>query len=98
MMLTIKQAVKLSAVIDKLELKVTDPKASAEQVGADLLLQAVSRLHLAEKELYAFISEVKRISEDEAANVDAWEFVKELFSDPKVRPFFSRAAKLAGLE
>ena len=56
-------------------------------MGADLLLQVVSRLHLAEKELYAFISEVKRISEDEAANVDAWEFVKELFSDPEVRPF-----------
>lgn len=97
-MLTIKQAVKLSAVIDKLGLKVTDPKASVEQVGADLLLQVVSRLHLAEKELYAFISEVKGISEEQATNLDAWEFIVELFSDPKVRPFFSRAARLAGLE
>ena len=33
-MLTLKQGLKLSAIIDKLDLKITDPKADTNKVGA----------------------------------------------------------------
>ncbi len=92
-MLTFKQGIKLSAIIDKLELKIIDPKASQEQVGADLMMQIISKAHKAEQEIYAFVAEIKGISPEEAEKVDLVQFIKELVSDDGVRSFFKSAVK-----
>ncbi len=92
-MLTLKQGIKLSAIIDKLELKITDPNATQEQIGADLMMQIISKAHKAEPEIYAFVAEIKGISPEEAEKVDLVQFIKELVSDAGVRSFFKSAVK-----
>mgnify|MGYP001203999687 CR=1 FL=1 len=90
-MLTLKQGLKLSAIIDKLDLKITDPKASQEQIGADLMMQIISKAHKAEKEIYAFVAEIKGITPQEAEKVDLVQFIKEIASDTGVMNFFKSA-------
>jgi len=90
-MLTLKQGLKLSAMIDKLDLKITDPKADANKIGADLMMQIISKAHKAEKEIYAFVAETKGITAQEAENIDLVQFVKELVSDAGVINFFKSA-------
>lgn len=92
-MLTLKQGLKLSAIIDKLDLKITDPKASQEQIGADLMMQIISKAHKAEKEIYAFVAEAKGITPQEAEKVDLMQFIKEIASDAGVVNFFKSAVK-----
>ena len=92
-MLTLKQGLKLSAIIDKLDLKITDPKASQEQIGADLIMQIISKAHKAEKEIYAFVAEAKGITPQEAEKVDLVQFIKEIASDAGVVNFFKSAVK-----
>jgi len=92
-MLTLKQGLKLSAIIDKLDLKITDPKASQEQIGADLMIQIISKAHKAEKEIYAFVAEIKGITQQEAENVDLVQFIKEIAADAGVINFFKSAVK-----
>lgn len=92
-MLTLKQGIKLSAIIDKLELKITDPNATQEQIGANLMMQIISKAHKAEQEIYAFVAEIKGISPEEAEKVDLVQFIKELVSDDGVRSFFKSAVK-----
>lgn len=90
-MLTLKQGLKLSAIIDKLDLKITDPKASQEQIGADLMMQIISKAHKAEKEIYAFVAEAKGITPQEAEKVDLVQFIKEIAADAGVVNFFKSA-------
>jgi len=92
-MITLKQGIKLSAIIDKLDLKITDPKASQEQIGADLMMQIISKAHKAEKEIYAFVAEAKGITPQEAEKVDLMQFIKEIASDAGVINFFKSAVK-----
>jgi predicted peroxiredoxin len=92
-MLTLKQGLKLSAIIDKLDLKITDPKASQEQIGADLMMQIISKAHKAEKEIYAFVAEAKGITPQEAEKIDLMQFIKEIASDAGVVNFFKSAVK-----
>jgi predicted peroxiredoxin len=90
-MLTFKQGIKLSAIIDKLELKIIDPKATKEQIGADLMMQIISKAHKAEQEIYAFVAEIKGISPEEAEKVDLIGFIKEIAADAGVINFFKSA-------
>lgn len=90
-MLTLKQGLKLSAIIDKLDLKITDPKADAEKIGSDLLMQIVAKAHKAEQEIYAFVAETKGITPQEAEKVDLVQFIKEIASDTGVMNFFKSA-------
>ena len=92
-MLTLKQGLKLSAIIDKLDLKIADPKADAEKIGSDLLMQIVAKAHKAEQEIYAFVAEVKGITPQEAEKVDLVQFIKEMASDTGVVNFFKSAVK-----
>lgn len=92
-MLTLKQGLKLSAIIDKLDLKITDPKADANKIGADLMMQIISKAHKAEKEIYAFVAEIRGITPQEAENVDLVQFIKEMASDTGVVNFFKSAVK-----
>ena len=90
-MLTLKQGLKLSAIIDKLDLKIADPKADAEKIGSDLLMQIVAKAHKAEQEIYAFVAEVKGITPQEAEKVDLIGFIKEIAADAGVINFFKSA-------
>lgn len=90
-MLTLKQGLKLSAIIDKLDIKISNPNAKAEEIGADLMMQIVRKAYKAESEIYAFVAETKGISAKEAENVDLIKFVKELVSDSGVINFFKSA-------
>lgn len=92
-MLTIKQSIKLSVIIDKLDIKINNAKGSQEEVGADLIMQVVRKVHRAEKEIYEFVADKKKISVKEAEDVDIVEFFTELFSDEKVITFFKSAVK-----
>ena len=92
-MLTLKQGLKLSAIIDKLDLKITDPKASQEQIGADMMMQIISKAHKAEKEIYAFVAETRGITPQEAEKVDLIGFIKEITADAGVMNFFKSAVK-----
>jgi len=92
-MLTLKQGLKLSAIIDKLDLKITDPKADANKIGADLMMQIISKAHKAEKEIYAFVAEIRGITPQEAEKIDLVQFIKEMASDTGVVNFFKSAVK-----
>lgn len=92
-MLTLKQGIRLSAIIDKLDLSIRNPEGTQEQVGADLMMQVVGKAHRAENEIYAFVSEIKKIDIEEAQEVDLIPFIKELFMNSEVASFFNSAVK-----
>jgi len=92
-MLTIKQGFKISAIIDKLDLKVTDPKAPQEQVGADLMIQIISKAYKAEQEIYDLVAEIKGCTATEAEKIDLVGFIKEITSNAGVMDFFRSAVK-----
>lgn len=92
--MNLKHAIKLSAIIDKLNLKITDPKASQEQIGADLMIQIISKAYKAEKEIYNFVSEFKNITVKEAEKINLVDFIKELGQVSGLGDFFKSAVKL----
>ncbi|MFY9421859.1 MAG: hypothetical protein WAP91_02470 [Bacilli bacterium] len=92
-MLTLKQGLKLSAIIDKLDIKISNPDAKPEEIGSDLMMQIIKNAHKAEQEIYAFVAEIKGITPQEAENVDLIQFVKEIISYPDVKNFFKSAVK-----
>jgi hypothetical protein len=91
--MNIRQSMKISAIIEKMELKITDPKATQAEVGADLMIQVVSKAHKAEKEIYAFIAEIRKITVAEAEEVDLVEFINEMKEISGLTSFFTSAAK-----
>ncbi len=92
-MLTLKQGIKLSAIVDKMEITIDNPTGSKEQVGADLIKQLLCKAHRAENEIIQFVAEVKKITPGEAANIDLIQFVKDMVSDGEVLSFFKSAVK-----
>lgn len=100
-MLTLKQGIKLSAIIDKLDLKIDfkrlkdeKGKISQEEFGGELVMQLVSKVHRAEKEIYAFAAEIKKCTIEEAEELDLVKFFTEdLISDPAAVNFFKSAVK-----
>ena len=91
--MTLKQGLKLSAIIDKLDLQIKNPSAKAEEIGADLIMQIIKKLHKAENEIYAFVAEIKGIKIEEAQQIDLVEFIKELTGNSEVLNFFKFALK-----
>lgn len=96
-MLTIKQGLKLSVILDKLDLNIDFKKisqngeVSVEEFGGELMMQIVTKLHKAEKEIIAFVAEYKQISYKEAENINLIEFVQELLDDSSFGVFFKSA-------
>jgi predicted peroxiredoxin len=90
-MLTLKQGLKLSAIIDKLDIKISNPNGKPEEIGADLMMQIISKAHKAEKEIYAFVAEIRGITPQEAEKIDLVQFIKEMASDAGVLNFFKSA-------
>lgn len=92
-MLTFKQGIMLSAIIYKMDVKLGDPEAGASRMGADLMVQLVAKAHMAEQEIYAFVADVKKISAQEAEQVDLVDFMQEIVADPRLAHFFKSAAE-----
>jgi uncharacterized protein (UPF0335 family) len=92
-MLTLKQGIKLSAIVDKLDIKIANADSSQKELGADLIMQVVKKAHRAEQEIYDFVSEIKKCTPEEAEEIDLISFVKELFSDATTAGFFKSAVK-----
>lgn len=98
-MLTLKQGIKLSAIADKLDLKIKIAKVeddekvelTQKELGADLLIQIVNKAHRAESEIIAFVAEMKKCSTEEAESIDLIAFVKEIASDSGIKDFFKSA-------
>lgn len=88
-MLKGKQAMLLSAIIDKMDIKITDPKATKEEVGADLMMQIIRRAHRAQEEIFELVSEYKGVSIEEAKNVDFIALLSEIFNQAGVKDFFT---------
>jgi len=91
MTITIKQGIKLSAIIDKLEIGITNPEGDAFQIAADLIVQVISKAHKAETEIYSFISDIKNVTSKEAEKVDLAEFINEVKEIPGIKDFFKSA-------
>lgn len=91
--MNIKQSMRLSAIIDKMGIKITNPKATQEEVGADLVIQIIGSAWKAEKEIYNFIAEIKKITVQEAEEVDLIEFIKEMNEISGLKGFFMSVVK-----
>lgn len=101
-MLTLKQGLLLSAIIDKLGIKIKTTEKNEkgekvyltqEEIGADLLIQIASKAHRAEKEIYALVAEMRGITPAEAAKINLLAFAQELLAAPGLMDFFKSAAK-----
>lgn len=99
-MIKMKQGIKLSAIVDKLDLQIpkvastgteAENKKAQEQAQAELMLQVVSKFHRAENEIYEFVSVYNKCTVEEAQEVDLVEFVKNIIKDVGVRDFLSSA-------
>lgn len=99
-MLSLKQGIKLSAVIDKLDLNIDFNKlldkngeVPGEAFGGELVMQLISKAYKAEHEIYAFVAEYKGCSVEEAENIDLTELAQGLMGDKNVATFFRSAVK-----
>ena len=92
-MLTIRQTIRASAIIDKMGLEIKNPKATQEEIGADMLIQVASKLRRAEDEVYAFVAEIKKCTIEEAAETDIIQFIKDTMNDAGIISFFKSAVK-----
>ena len=95
--MTTKQGLKLSAIIDKLEIKIDDPKGDLEKVGADMMVQIVSKAHKAEREIYEFIAGLSGLTVDQVKKLGI-EDLKNMFTEfgknaGGLVSFFKSAAK-----
>ena len=90
-MITIELGMKISAIVDKLDLKVPDPNKGQAFFGADLLMQVLAKAHRAKTEIYDLVAEVKGCTVKEAKAVNLMEFIKELGETEGIKDFLSSA-------
>lgn len=91
--ITTRLALKVSRLIGKLDLKITDPKASADEVGADLILQIVGKIGDAEDEVAEIIATVAGVTKEEALDMDLVEFFESNKGDNGLISFFISAVR-----
>lgn len=99
-MVSLKQGIKISAIIDKLDVKIDfkelmdeNGDISQDLAGAELLIQILKKAHTVENELYELVADIKKCSIAEAQDVDLAELVKEKFSDSNFATFFKSAVR-----
>jgi len=91
--MTIKQSIKLSAIIDKMGLKIEDANASQEKLGADFIMQIVKNAYKAETEILDFVIASNKCTLEEAEEVDIVVFVKEIMKTSGISDFLKSAVK-----
>ena len=101
-MITLKQGIKISSIIDKMDLEINTTKkdkngkefkVTQDELGASLIMQMISKLYKAENEVYSLVADMKKIEIKEAENIDIIEFIKELVKDTSAVSFFKSAVK-----
>ncbi len=90
-MITIEQGIKISAIIDKMGIKMPVNTKDQSVFGADLMMQVIRSLHKAKNEVYALIAELKGCTAAEAKEVNLIEFIKELGEIAGLKDFLSSA-------
>lgn len=90
-MITVELGMKISAIVDKLDLKVPDPNKGQAFMGADLMIQALAKAHRAKNEIYELVSEVKGCTVKEAKEANLIEFIKEMGEVAGMKDFLSSA-------
>lgn len=88
----------LSAIIDKMEIgqdlknmvvETGDEEKDKEEIGKQLIVLLITKLHKAKNEVYEFISEYKEIPIEEAKKVNAIEVIKEVLAVDGTTDFLS---------
>jgi len=92
-MLTVKQVITVSRIIDKLDLKITDPKADVNTIGSDLIMQIASKAHQAEADVAVLVSTFAKCTPEEALEMDIVDLYEKHFKDQKLLSFFTSAVK-----
>jgi len=96
MKLTGRQLMKISALADKLEIKI-DTKADIEELGSDIVWQVLKKAHKAEDEVSEVLAIFLNCKPEEALDVDLmekWEAFSGSDKGKKVLSFFQSAAAL----
>jgi hypothetical protein len=101
--LRLKDIYKLSSIIDKMQIKVDinkildDAKKTPDAqsyVGGQMAIILVSKLHLAQKEMSSFLSDLTELKPDDIDNLsipEAIQLFKDLFSKNDMSSFFNSA-------
>lgn len=84
----VKEALMISRLVDKLELTIEDPTADAGTVGTALLMQILSKVHKAEKEVCQLISILTGCKESEALDEDVFDLF-DRYKDEGILSFFT---------
>lgn len=93
-MITLKQGIKLSAIVDKMDLKINKEFTDNQQtLGADMILQFIGKAHKAENEVYELVADIKEITSKEAEKIKLADFINELFGNQDMLDFFKSAVK-----
>jgi hypothetical protein len=82
--------IKLSLIIDKMgiakDIKNID-KPTNEEVGKELIMLLITNLYKAENEIYEFIADYKKITKEEAEELDVIPVFKELLNIEGMKDF-----------
>ena len=88
----------LSAIVDKMEIgkdlkdmvvETGDEEKDKEEIGKQLIVLLITKLHRAKDEVYEFISGYKGISIEEAKKANAIEIIKEVLAIDGTTDFLS---------
>ena len=93
MKITTRHALKISKLIGKLDLKIKDPKAGADEVGADLILQIAGKIGDAEEEVAEIVSMLTGLPKEEALDADLIEIFEKEKEENGFISFFLSAVK-----
>jgi len=93
MKVTTRQALKISKLIKKLNLKVTNPNGTQNEIGSDMILQIVSNIGDAEQEVAEVISIITGTSPEEALDIDLIELFEKEKGENGIISFFMSAVK-----
>lgn len=94
MKLTGRQLMKISALADKLDLKI-DTKADIEDMGSDVIWQVIRKAHTAEEEVADVLAIFLQCKPEESLDVDLmekWDAFTTSDKGKKVLSFFQSAA------
>jgi VIT1/CCC1 family predicted Fe2+/Mn2+ transporter len=93
MKLTTRVALKVAKLIKKLDIKINNPEGTAQEVGADVILQMVNKAGDAEDEILELLAAVTGKTKEEAMEIDLIEFFQEEMKEDGFLAFFSSALK-----
>lgn len=93
MKITTRQALKVSKLIGKLNLKIENPKGTAEEIGADLILQIASKVGDAEDEVAEIVAMLTGLPKEEALDADLMEIFEKEKGENGFISFFTSAVK-----